>query len=134
MKKSVIVLMAVIYIISIAIVSFFGLKIDTYNAKSYVEKVEITNEDVKYDYKNEKYVVINYVADDNGIVSYQLNWRVYPDNATNKSVKFVYDEQRGIASVNKFGTVIFNKKGVVTVEIKANDGSSKSDKITIYAK
>ena len=39
MKKSVVILIGIIYVASIALVSFFGLKAKIYNAKVYAERV-----------------------------------------------------------------------------------------------
>ena len=44
------------------------------------------------------------------------------------------NETKATATVNEFGTVIFNKKGAITVYIKSKDGSDKMDSITIFAK
>ena len=44
MKKSVIVLIGVIYVLAIAMVSFFGLNIDTFNENIYVESVKCIND------------------------------------------------------------------------------------------
>ena len=44
MKKSVIILIGIIYILSIFAVSFLGLRIESFNQIVYVEKIEILNE------------------------------------------------------------------------------------------
>ena len=134
MKKSVIVLIGVIYIMAIAIVSFFGLKVDTFNETIYVTKVECTNDDVKIASDGSKYVVIPFVDDVDNPTTYQIEWRVHPDDATTKFVSFVYNKEKTHVTVNEFGTVIFHKKGAITVQITSTDGTVKSDSITIYAK
>ena len=134
MKKSVIILIGVIYIMAVVVVSFFGLKIETFNETRYVESIVITNEDVKYAADGSKYVVINYLSGEDELTTYQLEWHVYPDDATRKTVDFLYDKTKTMATVNEFGTVIFNKKGSITVYITSTDGSSKIDSITIFAK
>lgn len=134
MKKSVIILIGVIYILAIVIVSFFGLKIETFNETVYVDEVKITNEGVKTAADGSKYVVINYLSGEEELTTYQLEWHVYPDDASRKMVDFLYDETKTIATVNGFGTVVFNKKGSITVYVSSTDGSSKMDSITIFAK
>ena len=47
MKKSVIVIIAVIYIASIALVTFFGLKHNTFFEDKKVTSVSIVNEGIK---------------------------------------------------------------------------------------
>lgn len=134
MKKSVIVLIGVIYVLAIAVVSFFGLQIETFNETIYVSSIEIINEDIKIADDGTKYVIIDYVDDPANPTSYQLEWRVYPDDATRKIVEFNYDETRTFVEVNEFGTVIFNRKGSITVYITSTDGNEKSDSITVIAR
>ena len=134
MKKSVVILIALIYIVSIALVSFFGLQFKTFNPIVYTTSVEILNDDgdVKTNSAGEKYVVIR--PDDEGNRQYQILYRVHPDNATNHEVTFAYDNQNGTVSIDKNGVVTFQQKGVVTVHIIAKDGSGASAKLTIYAR
>ena len=134
MKKSVIVVIGIIYVLAIVVVSFFGLKIETFNEIIYIEKIECTNEEMKMGKDGIGYIVVNYVEDLENPTSVQLKWHVYPDDASRKSVDFVYDETRTVGTVNEFGTVIFNKKGTITVYITATDGSSKSAAVKVIAK
>ena len=133
MKKSVIILIGVIYILSIAVVSFMGLKIDTFEETVYVQKIEITNEGVKTAPNGELYIVIPFNSDSDDGTVFQLEWRVYPDYATLGAVKFIYDETITYASVSAFGAVMFYKAGTsISVTITSIDGSMASQKITIY--
>lgn len=134
MKKSVIVLIGIIYILAIVVVSFFGLKIETFNETIYVSDVHYINEDIKISPDGTKYVVITYVDDPDNPTSYQLEWRVDPDDATRKIVSFAYDESKSFVTVNEFGAVIFSSKGSITVYVKSTDGSAKMDALTIIAK
>ncbi len=134
MKKLVIVLIGIIYVIAIAVVSFFGLKIETFNQTVYVTNIECTNENLKVASDGTKYIVTNFVKNEENPTTVQLQWHVYPDDATRKIVKFIYDENTTVATVNEFGTVIFNKKGTITVYIKSTDGSNKQEVIKIIAK
>ena len=124
MKKSVVILIAIIYISSIALVSFFGLRHKTFNEIVYVERVEILNENYSIDDNGEKYIT---VRDSN---QFQLEWRVYPDNATNKEVDFVYDTTNTKFTVDENGIVTCSTgKGAITVQIVSKDGVK--DKILI---
>jgi hypothetical protein len=134
MKKSVIVLIGIIYILAIVVVSFFGLKIETFNETVYVSGVHYINEDIKVSPDGTKYVVITYVDDPDNPTSYQLEWRVDPDDATRKIVSFAYDESKSFVTVNEFGAVIFSAKGSITVYVNSTDGSAKTDAVTIIAK
>lgn len=131
MKKSVVILIGVIYVAAIALVSFFGLQAKIYNEKVYVEKIEILNSGIKIDDQGNKYVTI--LPDENGDRRYQIEYRVYPDDATTKTVSFDYDKQNKNVSVDENGVVTFTKKGAVTVLITATDGSGVIEKLEIVA-
>ena len=130
MKKSVIILIGVIYIAAIALVSFFGLQAKIYNEKVYVERIEILN-DYKVDENGNKYVTI--LPDENGERKFQINYRVYPDDASTKEVDFNYDTQNTNVTIDENGIVTFKKKGAVIVYITATDGSGIKEKIEIAA-
>ena len=126
MKKSVVILIAIIYISSVALVSFFGLQHKTFNEIIYVEKIEILNENYKLDQNGEKYITVR------GENKLQIDWRVYPDNATNKEVDFVYDTTNTKFTVDENGVVTCSTgKGAITVQIVAKDGTGIKDKILI---
>ena len=131
MKKSVIILIAIIYVASIAVVSFFGLKYKVFEEEIFVEEIRILNEGLKEKEKWGKYVAIP--KNENGEWRYQIQYRVLPDDATNKKVKFAYDQQSN-ATVTDDGIVTLYELGMVTVEIIPLDGSDVSTKITIIAK
>ena len=131
MKKSVVILIALIFIASVVCVSFFGLKFKTFNEIVYVQSIEILDENLKTDDQGEKYVVI--YPDEKGERKYQIKYRVHPDNATDDGVTFAYDQQNTAVTVDEDGVVTFAKKGAVTVQIIAKDGSAKTS-ITIICK
>lgn len=124
MKKSVVILIALIYIAAVVSVSFFGLQFKTFEEIVYVESIELLDENLKVDDQGVKYVVIR--PDENGERKYQIKYRVHPDNATEDGVTFAYDEQNTSVTVDETGVVTFAKKGVVTVQIIAKDGSAKT--------
>lgn len=132
MKKSVVILIGIIYVASIALVSFFGLQFKTFNEVVYTESIEILNTDLKTSENGEKYAVIT--PDENGERKYQILYRVHPDNATDSGVSFVYDTQNTAASIDENGVVTFTKKGAITVTITAKDGSGASATIKIFAR
>ena len=99
MKKSVIILIAVIYVAAIAIVSFFGMDFEMFEQVIYVEEVKLINEGLKFNPKStpewkkwstDIYPLDSYV-DDGQIVfefAYQLEVEVSPKDATDKTVKY----------------------------------------------
>ena len=121
MKKSVVILIAIIYIASIALVSFFGLQLKTFNEVVYSTSIELLNEDIGLDKNGNNYAMAEKGED--GIWRYQLQWRVHPDNVTNDGVTFSYDNQNNTVFIDEDGVITFTQKGVVTVEILPKDSS-----------
>ena len=130
MKKSVVIIIGVIYALSIVIVTLFGLNFQTFNTITYVTQVDIIDENANSNSDGMKYVSLS--PDEEGKREYQLAWKVTPDNATNKSVSFDYDTSKAFVSIDENGLVTFAEPGVITVTVKATDGTSCSDKIKIY--
>lgn len=129
MKKSVIILIGVIYIIAVAMVSFFGLKTQVYNEKIYISKIELLNENIQTTSKGENILIVNY--DDGPVI---IERKIYPDNATKKVVEYKYDKTNQVATVDQMGVVTFSEPGAVTVYIMAKDGSGVITALKIIAK
>ena len=125
MKKSVVILIAIIYVASIALVTFFGLKHNTFFDDVLVEEVRITNEGIKYTKDGLKYVVIL-----TGENQYQIEYTVLPENAVNKDVTFIGESSS--ATVDENGLVTFtNNIGSIIVYVYSQDGSGVFDKIEV---
>lgn len=136
MKKSVIILIGLIYITSIILVGFFGTKIGTYDVVVYAEKIEVLNKDVKT-LSGQKILTFDFIPYENeqdNINYIQLDWKVTPENATNIGVIFSYASNITHASVSPLGIVYFKSKGSITVYISADDGSNIETSIIIRAK
>lgn len=133
MKKSVVILIAIIYVASIALVSFFGLQYQNFFEIVYTEQIELLGDNIKTNDKGEKYVVI--LPDEEGNYAYQIQYRVHPDNATNSKVDFVFDHEKAdksSISVDENGVVTFPKRGgTLKVKLVAKDGSGASATITL---
>ena len=133
MKKSVVILIAIIYVASIALVSFFGLQYQNFFEIVYTEQIELLGDNIKTNDKGEKYVVI--LPDEQGNYAYQIQYRVHPDNATNSKVDFIYDHEKAdksSISVDENGVVTFPKRGgTLKVKLVAKDGSGASATITL---
>lgn len=129
MKKSVIILIGVIYIMAVFAVSFFGLKTQVYNEKIYISSIEITNENLKV-IEGEQYIIVDY--DDGPVI---IERKIYPLNATNKVVEYNYDETNAYASVDSRGVVTFTKPSwSITVYVCAKDGSGVITTVTVIAR
>ena len=132
MKKSVVILIAIIYVAAIALVSFFGLQYKVFEEIISVERIEILNSGLKENDTWGKYIIIS--PDENGDRRFQIEYRVYPDNATDNSIEFSYDKQNTNVSIDENGVVTFASAGMVKVQVTAKDGSAISASITIIAK
>ena len=130
MKKSVVILIALIYVASVALVSFFGLQFKIFEEVIAVERIEITNEGQKHSETHGDYVVIRPNA--NGEWRYQIDYHVYPENASNTKVDLAY-EKVDYASIDENCVVTFTGQGVLKVRVIATDGSNAEDTITIIA-
>ena len=135
MKKSVVVLIGIIYVAAVALVSFFGLQAKEFNEVVYVASIEILNDDLRVrEDTGEKFAIVE--ADENGKRAYQIEYRVGPDNATNQEVEYVYDKNNSSSiSIDSNGVVTFPKAGTsIKVRLLAKDGSDiQSETITLYA-
>ena len=125
MKKSVVILIALIFVASVVCVSFFGLKFKTFNEIVYVSSIEILGEEVETNSQGQKTVRI--YPNDKGERKYQIKYRVHPDNDTDDGVIFAYDEEKTYATVDENGLVTFEKgRRSITVQLIAKDGSAKT--------
>lgn|SRR5574344_38051 len=148
MKKSVVMMIAIIYIASIVVVSLFGMKISVYNEDIPVTQILCTN---KTDAENnvqvidddgERTIKIKFVESANaekltGTMLY-IEHRVLPDNATNKIVKYVYSENQNVEFYKdttgaENGLILFHGKAIIDVTIMSTDLRKISTKITIWA-
>lgn len=138
MKKSVIFLIGVIYVLSIVVVSFFGMQPAVDQFKVYMTDIEITNYTTIAN--GEKYITLDY-NEIEGITRVDLEYSYSPDNASYpNSVKYTitgntYKDSKGyvvtFATVSSTGSVEFLEPGPVTVTITATDGSKVSDSVKI---
>ncbi len=132
MKKSVVILIGVIYGLSILLVTFFGLKHNSFNEIVYVSQVEIIEDKATYLADGTKLLLLT--SSENGVYKYQLVWKITPDNPTNGDVDFIYDKQKTNVSVDENGLVTFTSLGYpdsVTITIRSKDSTKKSDSIKL---
>lgn len=146
MKKTTLILIGIIYIASIIIVSIFGLKAVMYNIVIPVTKVEInvlTQQDNVYMYERygTKIIQVEYIGEGNvdtleGTVL-QLEVRAYPDNATNKTVKFVFDRDNNPYVImhtideRETGAVVLTGIGSFEMRVYSTDGTNVYDTVWI---
>ena len=141
MKKSVIFLIAVLYLISIVVVSFFGLQISVDQFQVYMTSLSITSYD-QLVYQN-KYLTINF-NDSEGYASVVIEYDYapsnasYPDGVTFSLSNNTYTDEQGntgyYAQVSQAGEVVFFSRRAVRLTITTTDGSKLSDSVTIVCR
>ncbi len=143
MKKSTLIIILVIYVASIAAINFFGLSVKVYDKIINVTSVECINRDdeergiIVSEEEYGKYISVKFTEP--GML-FALEWRTFPDNATNKDVQFVYDKtsQRFEFMKDDFGRetgrILIYKPVQFSVSIMSCDGTLKKADVTISVK
>lgn len=155
MKKTVIIIIAVIYVASVLIVNFFGLDSSYFVENIYVSNIECESitlysghgagEKIESDkvIKETKYFKFAFIDGNYGLNNLNenpnavvLNCRVYPDNATNKNLKFAIDKKDSLYYFDeaKRTLVVFEGGIDITVVIMAADGYGAKQTVDIYSK
>ena len=161
MKKTLIIIILVVYIASIAIVNFFGLEIKVFDGITYVESIECATITVQ----NENPVTLEpkqqlhgkplfvfefipapedapYTTEDESIITnpnaVQINYEVFPHLADETSVKFEYDlnAAEGVVVFHEVSkTFVFLKPNkIITITVRSTDGSNKSTQIQVVGR
>ena len=161
MKKTILILILVVYIASIAVVNFFGLEVKVFDGIKYVESIKCSTITVQ----NENSVTLEakqqlhgkplfifdfipasddapYTTDDESIITnpnaIQINYEVFPHTADEIGVKFEYDANAadGVVVFHEVSkTFIFLKPNkIITITIRSTDGSNKSTTIQVMGR
>ena len=131
MKKSVIIIIAIVFVISVALVNFLGVKHKVFDEIIYVSEISFDDENIKIrESDGAKYIRLS--PDENGDRKYQIRYIIGPDEATNKGVRYAISSN--CASVDENGLVTFTKKGDAIVTIMPDDDSDCTDTLTISFK
>ena len=135
MKKSVIIVIALIYIAAIALVSFLGLNPKVYNDITYVESIKVTSDrEIKKIQGEDSIHFLNEFKAD-GTRTIQLYCEVKPDNATNSKVNYVLEKDNTYATVDENGLITITESGthIFPIFIVSDENTSISQKIVIWA-
>ncbi len=161
MKKTIVIILLVVYIASIAVVNFFGLEVKIFDGITYVQQIQCNSITVQ----NETPVTIEsnqtiggkpwfffdfipadeddpYTGDAESIIdnpnAVQINYEVLPHLANETSVKFEYDKEtnEGVVVFHELSrTFVFLKPNrAITVTIRATDGSNVSTQIVLMGR
>ncbi len=152
MKKSTILFVALIYIVSFLIVGFFGIRGRAYFENIYVDHITLTiatgqSITIKEQTDHEEFDDKGYVrlyrfatrfekTEEDGMkVLFKAD--VYPENATYKEVKPVYDSEQSVYSVSvnnlNYITLTFLEKGTANFKIESTDGAKYSIQAIVAA-
>ena len=145
MKKATLIIIFALYLGSIALISFLGMKAKVYEEIIPVTSIECLNETDSNTIVSENNGIktIKIKFDGPGNVDtmtgtmVQLLWRVSPDNATNNGVQFIYNEElENVTFVkdsngNDLGLILFTSKCYLKVQIVSTDGSRVSTEVRI---
>ena len=152
MKKSVVILIAIIYVASIVSINFFGMKLSVYNEQIPVQRIECTNvsdpeRGIVVDEKDGlKRITITYTqpADINDPVNttvLQIFSRVYPENATSTRVRYQYHltstnvQFYKDAEGHENGVILFyGPVGQTIIDLVSTDGRNIKTSIYIRCK
>lgn len=132
MKKAVVILIAIIFVVSIALVNFYGVRFQTYHEVIYAQSIELTNaglQDVEENGQMIKGIILK--KDANGERNFRIEYKLNPDNVSKPGVTFSYDTQKTFVNITEDGLVTFSKPGSITVTIKSVDGSNCQAKLKI---
>lgn len=140
MKKSVFFIIGIVYLMSVVVVTFFGMKINIDQFTKLLTKIEITNYseiigNTKYiffdfDELRENTVKIEYTyapenADYPDKVSFYISEN--PDNIKPSANQ----ENPSMLPFMNMNEVVFTAPGTATIVVRAQDGSGCSDMVTV---
>lgn len=131
MKKSTVIVIAVIYFVSIAVVGFFGLEISSYNPVVYITQINITNTELVTRPDNTFYMLFDYTEG----LTVPLTFEALPENATERNavkVEIYYQSDTDVAEFIS-GNILFYKPGMVSVRIYSTDGRNVTVRCDVYA-
>lgn len=160
MKKTIVLIILAVYIASIAVVNFFGLQVRIFDGITYATSIQVDTVtffdqdkgaiDITPIRKGSTRIFVfdfvpadpsnPYTTDPESLMNnpnvIQINYEIWPHTATEKGVRFEYDENSGYAVYHEMsGSFIFlQPDAAFTVTIRATDGSNVSETIMIYSR
>ena len=144
MKKTVIVLIGIIYAASIFLVTFYGSQTEENTLDIVpVTDIEITGENIGTLEDGTKFITLSKPLTAGSSLTYQIEYKLEPENSTSQKVFFEIDQEfTDTATVTEEGLITIFKHdpesdySIIIVRIYASDNegnrvSSVSDKLTI---
>lgn len=144
MKKTNVIIIAVLCAASILLISLFGAAVDTEASHVPVTEILCLNESdnscdvVEYDTYTLIKIKFTSAGDPVTLTGcmLQLSWRVLPDNASYTDVTFVYSASDKVEFVcdddgNALGLILFYDTTILDVKIQSTDGTKIYAYVTI---
>ena len=125
MKKSIIILIGAIYVMSILIIGFFGMKMTSYNETTYPTSIDIESVvGATYKVQSNGMQIITYTFKENVPAEenvFSIVYHIYPDTTTDKSISYSYDKNNApISEIDERNNVWVTRRGGVTITISTN--------------
>lgn len=136
MRKSVLFLLGVLYLVSVVVVTFFGIQARMDQFKVYITSLEITNKEIVYNKKGDKCVVLN-LKPNEGTVSFWIETKIEPSNASNTELEYKIVNGNGMPVSEDFvivsdkGEVVFKQACFIHLQVNTTDGSGIFEKLLI---
>ncbi len=153
MRKVTILMIGIIYVVSIFVIAFFGMKAKVFDEVIKVTEIQCVNETddnvTVTENGGKKYLRLNFTTpgklNDDGVpvgTYLYIEIRVLPDNATNKDIVFVYDQANppsGVTFVKdengkEMRILLFERPVTFPLEIRSVDGTSISEEIWVIVR
>ena len=136
MKKSVVILIAIIYLAAIFVVGILGTKITAFNVMVYITDIECINKGVVDMGNNHKRLVFDYNPDATDVLENALfiDYKVYPSDSSlrgSDAVEVYVEDNDNLFTHNGVTFTFHNAPGFVTVQLKALDGSNVIEYVEI---
>ena len=113
MKKPVILIIALVYIIAIVVVGFLGIPARVYNPKTFVTDIELTFDDKLEALADPGDADYSYRIYSSDTFSFDIVARVKPDEASEK--KCIFEKLDNLTEESYTFTTTFNEKGGYTI-------------------
>lgn len=138
MKKSVVLLIGLVYIISVVVVGVVGIKLHIYDETIYVMDIECSirgmePKQVDFNYQGWHYDYYYVAYDCEPNVMFEVHSNVIPSNATNDHVRYYINENENVTlktnEDSNIAFLTFKEEGSIDIHVSPTDGGSGKEKL-----
>lgn len=124
-KKIIAIIVGALAVLAIVLISIFGAGIESGDDHKNVIRIEVLTPGITpTTYRDEDNTLVTTLIMNSGTTEYQIQWRIIPNDATNKQVTFS-SNNTNYATVDAQGKVTFLQQESVQITIKSVDDSTK---------